>query len=201
MNKALINKYWKEFCHWKDDGEVEVFTGLATGNGWTTISHNYLWTSPNAILVISDEYVEYRKALAEGKTVERIYSRGTPNERWQECPIYTEFPLEDYRIKPDEPEFKVGDYIITPNHGIRLIHKIDNKNCYYDSVNTANKYKMSELRLWTLELADDNEWVHYWNKRPEHSYSTCRKKDINTDNFEFIVPAIGQTPSQLGLEK
>ena len=205
MNKEVINKYWKEFCHWKDGGMLLIysegtwypFNGYKDAPEWNM--------RPDWLIVINDEYVEYRKALAEGKTIEN-WNGSKHLDIGKSGANFHNFELHNLRIKPDEPEFKVGDYIITPNHGIRLIHKIDNKNCYYDSVNTANKYKMSELRLWTLESADDDEWVKYWHKN-DTIYHGCSVayfnrfvKDNIDDNY-IVVPDIGQTPKKLGLEK
>ena len=67
--------------------------------------------------VLNDEYVEFRKALAEGKTVEKCYYHSA------DCPRVWEPMREDhfrgmaqtYRIKPDEPQFKVGDWVRSPN--------------------------------------------------------------------------------------
>ena len=122
MNKELIKKYKAEFGHWLKGGEVLFYTWKrynSKDNPSVTFNHS----DPNVIkyYVINDEFVEIRKALAEGKTVQYnfgnhgINKKDFPNE-WKDldqsigiladraCP-------ENYRIKPEEPKFKVGDWV------------------------------------------------------------------------------------------
>lgn len=67
MNKELILKYKTEFDHWLDGGKLRH---KAYGKWEQT---NNIWscrTADIAAVVIDDEYVEFRKALAEGKTIQ-----------------------------------------------------------------------------------------------------------------------------------
>ena len=123
MNKELIKKYKKEFDHWLNGGEVLFFYW----GDWYSSTYNpkmvFNHINPDDVkcYVINDEYATYRKALAEGKTVQYnfgnhgINKKDFPNE-WKDldqsigiladraCP-------ENYRIKPEEPKFKVGDWV------------------------------------------------------------------------------------------
>ena len=117
MNKEVIKKYWKEFEHWVNGKSI-----LARRNGgnWFEVTHNTgVWEeTEHIVFVINDEYVEYRKALAEGKTVEEEYHYEDTGEKGWQPLTYTDFrhkPL-NCRIKPDKPKFKVGDKVsITSN--------------------------------------------------------------------------------------
>ena len=180
MNKALINKYWKEFCHWKDGGDIIAYH--IRKNEWYEPMSPF--TSEVDIYIINDEYVEYRKALAEGKTIQFDSKDGKGFKDWD---VDFSASVEDYRIKPDEPEFKVGDYVVAHNF----------------VVTTADEFLIrhdKDLRLWTLEEADDDEWVYAVHDRFELYYSTKRASWCKRQRVKAI-PMIGQTPEQLGLEK
>ena len=67
MNKELILKYKTEFDHWLNGGKLRH---KAYGKWEQT---NNIWscrTADIAAVVIDDQYVEFRKALAEGKTIQ-----------------------------------------------------------------------------------------------------------------------------------
>ncbi len=67
MNKELILKYKTEFDHWLNGGKLRH---KAYGKWEQT---NNIWscrTADIAAVVIDDQYVEFRKALAEGKVVQ-----------------------------------------------------------------------------------------------------------------------------------
>ena len=125
MNKELIKKYKAEFDHWLDGGRILKHYG-----SWVPVNLDAKWESSIPDLeqegsfgyVINDKFVEIRKALAEGKTVQYnfgnygISKKDFPN-KWKDldksigiladraCP-------ENYRIKPEEPKFKVGDWVV-----------------------------------------------------------------------------------------
>jgi len=106
MNKELIKKYKVEFDYYLNGGSLLC---LDTNLNWYSPSSNNLFNfdNPEKIksIVMIDEYIEYRKALAEGKQIE-YYSKalnkwndtsiGNPNRQFKEN--YT------YRVKPDEPK-------------------------------------------------------------------------------------------------
>ena len=116
MNLELIRKYLPEFNSYVKGQPLTL--GYKTHWGtyeWTDLVWADWDSSINEhIIIINDEYLPYRKALAEGKTVQYMNSNGEikslddwDNIGWKQfkgC-------VENYRIKPDEPEFKVGDWI------------------------------------------------------------------------------------------
>ena len=221
MNKALINKYWKEFCHWKDGGEICI---KDASNTW--ISTYYPdWEEPTFLRVINDEYVEYRKALAEGKIVEFKL----PDDDWVSLEIDVSPSKRfsehiDYRIKPDEPKFKVDDYVITTmsyrdtknSEEIALIKSISENGACNLIFSRESKAKgdycshqagLSSLKLWALEEADDDELVFVKVNGLHGRFTWCLEtKDSLVHKYEDCeytdaVPYIGQTPKQLGLKK
>ncbi len=106
MNLELIRKYEKEFLHMLHGGKLKYFTGKE----WLTYSGVELWTASNDLkIIIDDQYVEFRKALADGKTIEERYY--TPTDHWGKHLSGFAVSPKMLRIKPEEPEFKVGDWI------------------------------------------------------------------------------------------
>lgn len=105
MNKELILKYKTEFDHWLNGGKLRH---KAYGKWEQT---NNIWscrTADIAAVVIDDQYVEFRKALAEGKVVQiaglnpiahpTIYK----NSYVDMAGGLFDKAIELYRIKPEE---------------------------------------------------------------------------------------------------
>ena len=108
MNKELILKYKTEFDHWLNGGKLRH---KAYGKWEQT---NNIWscrTADIAAVIIDDEYVEFRKALAEGKTIQHISATTGEwvdfNKGFKLTPSYTFLATpEYYRIKSDRHKFK-----------------------------------------------------------------------------------------------
>lgn len=105
INKELIKKYKNEFDHWLDGGDIVV---IFTNYGWVNgLSFN--WGSNDLdcdikYIIINDEYAEFRKALAEGKTVQ-YYVDGFAV--WQDVDSVGNHCISgktNYRIKPEESQ-------------------------------------------------------------------------------------------------
>ena len=169
--KELFKKYKKEFDHWLNGGEVLFFTWKwfnSKDNPSSTFNHS----APSAIkyYIINDEFVEIRKALVEGKTVQYnfgnhgINRKDFPNE-WKDldqsigiladraCP-------ENYRIKPEEPKFKVGDFITVTGTSVSTeqVVKIDG-----DIIHVRN-YGMCYARQATPWQPKKGDWCWFWNE-------------------------------------
>ena len=205
MNKELINKYKTEFDHWLNGGSVLINSDL----GWCPIATEFTWScniSVNALLVINDEYSEFRKALAEGKIVQYL---GQYSNVWHEVPE-PNFNLHPtcYRIKPDKPNFKVGDFVryIHSTTAIALEINNINGNRYYFT-NSEMSCLEHELELWT---PIKNEWCWFWDKCTPHR-PTLRQYDIFPEGygeenmfhdseqnpFDFCEPFLNSRPSHL----
>ncbi len=114
MNKELIKKYKNEFDHWVNDGEILMHYG----NKWLPVTLDAKWEFFISDLekmgcfgyIINDEYVEFRKALAEGKSIQ---AKGKTGGYYIDIllPVLFNLPVEKYRIKPEEHKFKVGDWV------------------------------------------------------------------------------------------
>ena len=188
MNKQLITTYFEEFKHWLNGGKLQA---KFVNDPWEEASKDiFSYSMVNFILVIDDEYVEFRKALAEGKTIQ-YYNDSFM--KWQDC-INQISPSRQflvhptkYRIKPEVPKFKVGDWI---TDGIEVWqHK---ENC-----------RVKNQINWNLWQPQPGEWCWYskWDKIVCVEFYLCKfVLDMNEVEPEFkhkYEPFIGELPTFL----
>jgi hypothetical protein len=119
MNKKLIKKYKAEFDHWLNGGEV--FYKNYHEDYWYTNNYGGIWVVDEVeAVVINDEYSEFRKALAEGKTV--MYKDSNGYDAVHRGGFFKQYP-DKYWIKPDEPKGRFipedgEDYFTVGEQGI-----------------------------------------------------------------------------------
>ena len=121
MNKELILKYKNEFDYWVNGGKILMHYGK-----WVPVSLDAKWEFFIIDLeiigsfgyIIDDKYVEFRKALAEGKTIQCNAREGQNDityaafgHLWWVDVTEFKYATNFYRIKPEESKFKVDDYI------------------------------------------------------------------------------------------
>ena len=220
MRKETILNYEKEFLAWCK-GESILLGAPASMHEkplvWREVRDFNDWKPLDTVYVLNDSYSTYRKALAEGKTVQYNFgNHGTskkdfPNE-WKDldqsigiladraCP-------ENYRIKPEEPKFKVGDWVVNRINEIGQIlqedykgkglYKISNTHALKCEVGTSAK----DLTIW---VPKSGEWCWFWvdgqdypdlrklNKTDKH---TSPYITIPIDRYKFCEPFIGNLPT------
>jgi len=130
--------------------------------------------------VQNDEYAELRKALADGKKIQfkTIYDNGEfiwHNMTGLKPTGVFELEAERYRIKTDEPELKVGDWII-----------------YYDNSDKKNIYQIDKIYM-----SVNRDQLLYFNDRcvmfnPENTELWKPKKGElcvfwNNDMQEYFI--------------
>ena len=190
MNKELIKKYKAEFDHWLNGGRcLHLYHGVE----WHETKES-TWSKNPIHIIINDSYSFFRKALAEGKTVE--FSGTEDGNNWAVSSEYTfgRAP-EHYRIKPDEPKFKVGDWVTKDlAHSKPFVLTIGNIGACIRGYN---------LELWKPQ---PGEWCWFWNKG-EVTYSLGMFKthtdgaklpyeDNNFDRWDYCEPFINRLPSK-----
>lgn len=112
MNIELIKKYKEEFDYHINGGMVyhcydNNFLWCSSGHGiWNKNVSGGIITH----VIKNDEYIEFRKALAKGKTIQVINKFS--NEWIDLTTVAFSGPKECYRIKPEELQFKDGDWLI-----------------------------------------------------------------------------------------
>ena len=121
MNLELIKKYEKEFLHMlhggtllsrvmtsdEDDEMYTIWYEVNACHSMEKWASDYLFRLSNKEceyykpqFIINDEYVEFRKALADGKTIEELYY--TPIEHWGTHLSGFAISPKMLRIKPEE---------------------------------------------------------------------------------------------------
>ena len=141
MNKELINKYKAEFEHYLNDGTC--IYKLQTDKWYQNVElifTDYDYRNLVTAVVINDEYAKLRKALSEGRTIQLYdvleqHPLDPSQDRygWRDFKSLTQSSafsksVDSYRIKPDEPQFKVGDYV-------RYIHSTSDKALQINNIN------------------------------------------------------------------
>lgn len=178
MNKELINKYKPEFDHFLNEGKI-LYKHI-NSSAWR---NDEPWDySPVYItaIIINDEYSEFRKALAEGKTIEYL---GQSSNVWHEVqePDFNLHPT-CYRIKPDEPKFKVGDFVryaySTPARALEINNINGNRYYFTNSEMSCLEY---ELEPWTPVKG---EWCWFTDSKSSKYAIVSQFKE--TWNAEFI---------------
>ena len=213
MNLETLKKYWNELEHYKNGGSLLARIWITDDNDgdksytiWYKVGcecwdinkvYNYTLDYHKVQIIINDEYSIYRKALAEGKAIEYL---GQFSNVWHEVPE-PDFNLHPtcYRIKPDEPKFKVGDFVkftdISNKHPQQII-KIEDEVAYTE----FNKCLLTQLILWTPVKG---EWCWFYDSKFSKSTVISQFKEkcddgfvTNTDTtWNFCEPFLNSIPS------
>ena len=196
MSREVILKYLTEFNAWVKGQEVYV---MFSNGGHRLVDSLEDFNEDVKYIVLKDSYFFYRKALAEGKTIQYL---GQSSNVWHEVPE-PDFNLHPtcYRIKPDEPKFKVGDFVkftdISNKHPQQII-KIEDEIVYTE----FNKCLLTQLILWT---PIKGEWCWFYDIVSVKSAALAQFKEINNNYFMSITdtswkccePFLNSLPSYL----
>ena len=161
MNKELIKKYFEEFNHWLNGGKViSKYTLLS---GWSDCQSEDIWRIPDeniskVLIVIDDEYVELRKALAKGKAVEYLDFKNEWRDLRENCRKLEGVCLSKLRVKPERHKFKTGDWVIHNGKYKRVTKAVDG---YIDSLDNEVAVIMKEE---SLELWEPEDEKYFWYK-------------------------------------
>jgi len=183
MNIKLIKKYKKEFDHLVEGGNVLMGKrdySNGTVKWYPSISNPFIESSESIVIVINDEFVKYRKALAEGKIVQYNFSMPPTN--------YNNYPtawndmdpsigiLSDrahpgqYRIKPDKHKFKIDDWVkiyfsngeSSDLHYIKQVEHYE-EDCIQCTDGSNVYFKNTKIEPW---IPETNEL--YWDLYNNH---------------------------------
>ena len=172
MNKELIKIYFEEFKHWLNGGNVQVYYKKDDEPKWLTdeecieyeghdnfnhIMQNSL-EPEDVLIIIDDEYIEFRGALANDKIVEYLDFRGEWRNLIENCRKLEGIRLEELRIKPERHKFKTGDWVIHNGVPKRVTKAVDG---YIDSLDNEVAVIMKEE---SLELWEPEDGKYFWYK-------------------------------------
>ena len=218
MNKKLIKKYKAEFDHWLNGGNVQVYYKKDDEPKWLTdeecieyeghdnfshIMQNSL-EPEDVLIIIDDEYIKFREAIAKGKAVEYLDFRDEWRDLKENCVLIEAIPLKDLRIKP-EHKFKVGDWVIHNGVHKQVTKAVDG---YIDSLDNEVAVIMKEE---SLELWEPKEEEYFWYKNDLvrfHETQTnlglllesargCSYYPAEKNFEDYCEPFIGKLPSNL----
>ena len=195
MNTELIKKYKAEFDHFLNGGELLIRYYDYEDREykeWKEVDRNYNWNDGSLYkapqFIINDEFSELRKALHDGKTVQAYYKF---NDTWNDI-IKPEFKdnVSNYRIKPEEPKFKIGDFVRDIISG--KVSQVNNEDIANGKYSQVTKWEPSPRELC---------WFWSGNKLEEatlskfHSYTKHGVFKTIYDSFKYCEPFLNSTPS------
>ena len=197
MNKQLIKTYFEEFKHWLNGGKViSKYTLIPT---WSNCQSEDIWRIPDkdiskVLIVINDEYATYRKALAEGKIVEVATDyNDVDGYIWKsmEDKEFHYFSIDEIRIKPEEPKFKAGNWVV---------HQ-DANTPWKLSQNSIDHLDNSKLELWQPQLG---EWCWFWDsgnfpelRQFKKNLISNKYQSYQTFTYDYCEPLLGKLPTPL----
>ncbi len=213
MNKELINKNICEFMHWLNGGKVlSKYTLLPE---WSDCQDENIWRIPDknitkVLIVIDDEYVEFKKALAEGKTIQMYCKYDGVTPIWDDMTeviksIGFVMTKDNYRIKPERHKFKTGQWVI--HNGVaKIVTKVVDGYIYSLDNEVAVIMKEESLELWEPE---DEKYFWYKNDLVKfhetqknlglllQSARGCSYYPAEKNFEDYCEPFIGKLPSNL----
>jgi len=196
MNKELIKKYKAEFDYWLNGGKL-LFQYLSNSTDtpiedyWIEDNTPFMSNTLDVVIVINDEYVEFRKALAEGKTVQYTDSNGETKslDAWDNI-CWKQFKgcVNNYRIKPDEPKFKVGDWITyEDDYGQIIAVRSDRYETQWTKRKSCDWIDRNCYTLWTPTEGELACWYNYFRKDNTIYQVGYVTKEV-LDSYDHIVP-------------
>ena len=160
MNKKLIKDNKEAFDYWLNGGELLIRNN--DENIWINMTEVHWDMNHETVsIIINDEYSHLRKALCDGKTIqiwEVIEQHVSDSSKdiygWKDFKSFKPHSpfggeIHNYRIKPKESEFKVGDFV--RNESISLVKQYSLSDLEYDktatNINNWIKWKPSHKEL------------------------------------------------------
>ena len=211
MRKETIIKYEKEFISWCK-GE-SVLLGAPTSMHdrnliWREVKDLDDWKPLDTVYVLNDSYSIYRKALAEGKVVEVATDyNDVDGYIWKsmEDKEFHYFSIDEIRIKPEGPKFKVGNWVIHNGKYKRVTKAVDG---YINSLDNEVAVIMKEE---SLELWEPEDEKYFWYKNDLvrfhetqanlglllESARGCSYYPAEKNFEDYCEPFIGKLPSNL----
>lgn len=204
MRKQTIINYEKEFIAWckgepvlvgYTESKEDASKGILT---WEQVESFDDWRAIDTKYVLDNEYSEFSKALAEGKVVEGFFNNHwTPMTEIKTIDQGWVVNVSQYRIKPDEPKIKVGDWVIHPVDG--AMFKVDQSHIDVPMPWTG-------FKLWQPQ---HGEWCWFWDEENKSTPLLAQFREYYPDScidnyvdnkgitWYYAEPFIGTLPTQL----
>ena len=204
MRKETILNYEKEFLAWCK-GESILLGAPASMHEkplvWREVRDFNDWKPLDTVYVLNDSYSTYRKALAEGKSIQMLCRYDKMEPIWDDMTEVIKSMgfvdvKENYRIKSEEPKFKVGDWVVeihstTKAQVLELFgNQIRVKFCYPDAIITTDS---SDFIPWKPKKG---EYCWFWNKGT--TLTVLELLEIVDDGNRKYFAAMPNIPHSLG---
>lgn len=160
MKQEIAKKYLKEIEYFANGGEL--LYKLNKDSKWCDVKEPS-FDNPNTIYIKNDEYIELRKAFHAGKTIEYLINNKFEHTQWMPFDNINDninfegISLSHLRIKP---EFKVNDFVISPDGDIEQIYSLREINgrlfAQFSEVQEDGTDDISEWKVWQPEIGKYN---------------------------------------------
>lgn len=203
MNTELIKKYKKEFDHFLNGGEL--LTRTKSDFIWNDeINENLMWNFEikDIDIIINDEFSELRKALCDGKIIqiwEVIKQHVSDSYKdiygWKDFKSFKpnspfDGEIHNYRIKPEEPKFKAGDFVRDIISGkVSQVNNEDIANGKYSQVTKWEPYPRELCWFWSGNKLEEAKLSKF------HSYTKHGGFKTIYDSFKYCEPFLNSKPS------
>ena len=216
MNTKLIKKYKTEFNYYVEGGNLLYFTEV--GGPYYEVTDEKWDFVCDIEFIIDDEYVEFRKALAEGKTIQFNFGNSGPNKTdfpnvWKDLDLSIGILAnralpENYRIKPEpeESKFKVGDWVTAQGVILQIpepinVDSLNNHLALYDRRCKKWEPLIGEVHWFSRNKDEEpilGKFVETRNCRGITTYVVYTSTDsyATWSYFEYCEPFIGTLPTK-----
>jgi len=173
MNKEQATKFKNQIQFFIENPDKGLWFKGSKDEEWRLTKNPIFYYTQQ--YVENDEYAEFRKALADGKTVQYIFRKGTSDEHYRnveskELNLHPSY----YRIKPDKPKFTVGDWV-------------QNTDVRYRPFKATQQWinnTLDQQHLFKLWEPKENEFVVTWMSGDCETYKVERFNiNIRCDNI------------------
>ena len=158
MDIEQIKKHGEVIKWFVDNPEKGVWAKHPKEQNKWILTYRPNWYT-SGMYVQNDKYTKFRKAQTDGKTIEYQYGLNSPSGvEWRELLAPCHFEVyKNYRIKPEEPEFKPGDWVINTTQKTPIPHQFPN---------IPITHLCSHIKLWKPQVG---EWCVFWDYDEELS--------------------------------
>lgn len=198
---------------------VEILQSVSTFNAWVKGQEVYVifnngghrlvdsledFNKDVRYILLKDSYFPYRIALAEGKTIQYMNSNGEIKtlDEWDNIG-WKQFKgcVENYRIKPEEPKFRVGDFVRYIHTNSQKPLRIINIHCerYYFE-NAEIILRVDEIEKWK---PTEGEMCIFWDSVDTGAviskFSYMEQEKYGTDLYTWnnCMPFTGTLPPHM----
>jgi len=154
--------------------------------------------------VINDKYIDLRKAVVDGETIQWEQTENN----WIDLPKNYDFikaeengaTIEEYRIKPEEPKFKTGDWVRVKEApaDIYKIADIDSNEIY--GTNCIGYNTSEQIELWEPKKGEwcwiGKAFAKFIEKDTDSNYVGICYQYSDKVYDKHIEPFIGELPTK-----